>query len=175
MKKLSFLVLFLALISCNKPKTILICGDHVCINKTEAKQYFEENMSLEVKIIDKKDKNEISLVELNLRDKNSKKKINIYKKKQTEQSIKSLSKKEIKRIKKEIKNKNERNKIVKKNINKKKDRIKIDNSLKNKNEKSITHSVDICTILKECNIDEISKYLIKQAKKKGFPDITIRE
>ena len=27
--------------SCSKNKTVLICGDHICVNKTEAKQYFE--------------------------------------------------------------------------------------------------------------------------------------
>ena len=35
--------------------------------------------------------------------------------------------------------------------------------------------VDICTIIKKCSIDEISKYILMQDKKKGFPDITIRE
>ena len=42
--------------SCSKQKTLLICGDHVCVNKAEAKQFFEENLTLEVKIIDKKKK-----------------------------------------------------------------------------------------------------------------------
>ena len=59
------LILFLA--ACNKPKTVLICGDHVCVNKSEAKQYFEENLSIEVKIIDKKKKKKFDLVELNLK------------------------------------------------------------------------------------------------------------
>ena len=35
----------------------MICGDHICINNKEAKKYFEENLSIEVKIID--DKKEI--------------------------------------------------------------------------------------------------------------------
>ena len=34
---------------------------------------------------------------------------------------------------------------------------------------------DICTILDECSIDEISKYLIKKGKEKDFPDITARK
>ena len=34
---------------------------------------------------------------------------------------------------------------------------------------------DICTILEKCSIDEISKYLVKQGKKRKFPDITTRE
>ena len=34
---------------------------------------------------------------------------------------------------------------------------------------------DVCEVLKECSIDQISKYLIKEGKNKKFPDITIRE
>ena len=45
---------FLFFIGCTKPNTVFICGDHECINKTEAKQYFEENLTLIVKVIDKK-------------------------------------------------------------------------------------------------------------------------
>ena len=63
---INFFFLFLILGSCSKPKTVLICGDHICINKSEAKQYFEENLSIEVKIIDKKLKKDVDLVELNL-------------------------------------------------------------------------------------------------------------
>ena len=45
-------IFFLILISsCTKSKSVLICGDHVCINKAEAKKYFEENLEIEVKIV----------------------------------------------------------------------------------------------------------------------------
>ena len=75
--KLVFLIsLIFFLSNCSKPKTVLICGDHVCVNKAEAKQYFEENLTIEVKIIDQKVESEIDLVELNLTDsKNGKRKI----------------------------------------------------------------------------------------------------
>ena len=33
---------------------------------------------------------------------------------------------------------------------------------------------DICTILKKCSIDEISKYILKEGSSKNFPDITKR-
>ena len=42
----------------------------------------------------------------------------------------------------------------------------------NKTENNLT---DVCTILKKCSIDEISKYLLDQGKKKDFPDITKRQ
>ena len=35
--------------------------------------------------------------------------------------------------------------------------------------------VDVCTIVKKCNIEEISKYLIDKGKDKKFPDITTRQ
>ena len=35
--------------------------------------------------------------------------------------------------------------------------------------------VDVCIILENCTIDEISKYLLKQGKKREFPDITTRQ
>ena len=47
MIKFIFLIPLLILYSCSKPKTVLICGDHNCINKKEAQQYFEENLSIE--------------------------------------------------------------------------------------------------------------------------------
>ena len=54
MKKIIFFFLIIILQNCSKPKTVMICGDHKCINKDEAQQYFEENLSIEVKIIDNK-------------------------------------------------------------------------------------------------------------------------
>ena len=54
MKTLFFLIILFFLTNCSKSKTVLICGDHVCINKAEANQYFEENLSIEVRVIEKK-------------------------------------------------------------------------------------------------------------------------
>ena len=184
MKNFLLIVVILLLVSCSKTKTVLICGDHVCINKKEAEQYFEDNLSLEVKIIDKKEKNKIDLVELNLKsNENNVKKVSITEKKETNKPIKILSNDEIKEKKAELKKRKKISKLE--NFNKKKEKIlndKIDNNkeikpikvrkTKYKSEKQI---VDICTILPKCNIEEISKYLIEIGKKKGFPDITIRE
>jgi len=44
LNKLFILLFVLVLSSCGKPKSVLICGDHECINKSEAKQYFKENL-----------------------------------------------------------------------------------------------------------------------------------
>ena len=49
---------------------------------------------------------------------------------------------------------------------------KIEKSLK-KNKSAKT--TDICTIIKKCSIEEISKFLIKEGNKKSFPNISTRE
>tara|TARA_X000001036_G_scaffold120885_1_gene114408 strand:- start:365 stop:925 length:561 start_codon:yes stop_codon:yes gene_type:complete len=184
MKKLLLLLIILATYGCNKPKTVLICGDHVCINKAEAEQYFEENLTLEVRVIDNKKSKEINLVEINL-EKNSEgeKKVSIFNKKQTDKKLKKLSNIEIKNKKAEIKKrkqiKNKSTKSRKKNqlakLKKKgkpQDNIVKTKKIISKPSKKIT---DICVILDKCNIEEISKYLVKQGKEKKFPDITTRE
>lgn len=171
MIKFLFLFLGVLFVSCSKPKTVLICGDHVCINKAEANQYFEENLTLEVKIIDKKAKKKTDLVELNLRENpEGNKEISISSKDSLNKNIKILSKKEISIIKKNIKDKKFKKKIVKKKSNTQNKR----NILKdvNKNQKKV---MDVCTILEKCSIEEISKYLLKEGKKKSFPDITQRQ
>ena len=187
MKIFLSLVLLLFLSSCNKPRTVLICGDHICVNKAEAEQYFEDNLILEVKVIEKKENKKVSLVELNLKSNSEgKKEVSIFKKDKTDQKIKELSKLDIKKKKEEIKKR--KKKLAKKNDkskheqirqSNKKDKIKktIDNNKTqiktvNKSDKNIT---DICTLIEKCSIDEISKYLVKQGKNKDFPNITTRE
>ena len=180
MIKFFFIFILITLQSCSKPKTVLICGDHICVNKKEAEQYFEENLSLEVKLIDKTKKKTVDLVELNLKDNQEKREISLIKKEKTNKKIKALSEKEIKQIKKNLKKKNTRDRIKKKKQNmherklqeaknKKTHRKNINNVNKNNN------IIDVCTILDKCSIDEISKYLINLGKKKNFPDITLRE
>ena len=203
MKYFLLLVILIFFQNCTKPKTVLVCGDHVCINKKEAGQYFEENLSIEVKIIDNKEKLNINLVELNLNNiTENKKKISIEQKTTTKQKVKILTSDEILIIKKEIIKKEKKKKIVKKISNKnikkkelsikkskipeinsgkdnkldnvKKVEVSKDNNKKNINKKRI-EIVDICEIIKKCNIDEIAKFLLKQGNKKNYPDITTRE
>ena len=170
MKKLIFIFVLILFQSCAKQKTILICGDHVCVNKAEAKQFFEENLTLEVKIVDKKDNKEINLVQLNLNEGSNIRQVNVVKKKETKNQIRVLTNKEVKEIKKKVKT--NKNKYAKKIILKDKKRRKNIFFKKNNAKNDI---VDICTIVNKCTIDEISKYLIKTGKKKDFPDITVRE
>ena len=180
MIKFFFIFLFLILQSCSKPKTVLICGDHICVNKNEAEQYFEENLSLEVKIIDNIKEESFDLVELNLKENQKNREISIVKKEKTNKKIKALTEKEIKKIKKDIKEKRTKERIVKKKQNTNEGKLKVtkNNNIPKKNIDIVNKNnniVDVCTILDKCSIDEISKYLIKLGKKKNFPDITLRE
>ena len=68
MKLLLLITILFFFQGCSKPKTVLICGDHICVNKSEAQQYFEENLTLEVKIVNTTKKKNIDLIELNLRE-----------------------------------------------------------------------------------------------------------
>jgi hypothetical protein len=191
MRKLLIILSFILLQNCSKPKTALICGDHICVNKSEAEQYFEENLSIEVKIIDKKKNKDLDLVELNmLNNTNEKRQISIKNKKNTNEVVKVLTNDEIKKIKRDIKKKNQKKKTVRKipkNIKKKEKKVTNKDIVikKNKNinkeliNKSTTKKrvkvVDVCSIIEECNIDEISKFLLKEGKKKNYPDITTKE
>ena len=171
---------------CNKPKTVYICGDHVCINKSEAKQYFEDNLTLEVKVIDNKENEEINLVELNLKSNSmGEKEIRVVNKERTNKKIKVLSNDEIEKKKTELR---ERKKFKSKKIKKKETikQVKLNQTREksktlkdtNNKEKIVNKSEeieDICTILENCSIDEISKYLVKEGKKKKYPNISIRE
>lgn len=182
MKKILAIIILLNLQSCSNTKTVLICGDHICVNKTEAKQYFEENLTIEVKVIDKKENKKIDLVELNMSQKSNQRKISINSKEITSKEVKLLSKKERMSIKKKVfekeKSKKTKNILIKKKDNSKKvidsEISKINNKIK-KIDKNVTKNnnvVDVCQIIDSCNIDEISKFLIKEGKKKRFPDIT---
>ena len=168
-----FIILFIN--SCSKPKVVLICGDHVCINKDEAQQFFEENMSIEVKIVDSKEKKEINLVELNLMNNSEKKNIIVSKKGKIERDIKILTNDEIEKKKLEINQKKIAKKVSRK-VNTKKTfnkNIKKKETIIN-NEKS-QEIFNICLYIEnDCNIEEISKYLLKKGGDKDFPDITLR-
>ena len=102
-----------------------------------------------------------------------KRKVSISHKKDTNKSLKILSKNEIEKIKKEIKLK----KINKKTVKKETQIVKTQNlkSIKKNVNKEKINVVDVCTILEKCSIDEISKYLLEQGKKKNFPDLTTRQ
>lgn len=179
-----FLILIISIFTyaCSKSKTVLICGDHICINKTEAKQFFEKNLTLEVKILDRKTIKTFDLVQLNLKkDKENNRKVIIEKKNNTSKKVKKLSKNEIKKIKQNIKEKEKtKKKKLPKNMTKKMN-SDVKKIKKEKEQEFIEPKVtnkkiiDVCKIIDNCNIEEISKYLINEGKNKKFPNIRSRQ
>ena len=109
-------------------------------------------------------------------------KINVYSKENTKKEVRALSSNEINEIKKNIKNKKNKKKIKSKNKKKEFKNAKEqkiitkNNKVANKdvNKKGIKN-LDVCTVIENCSIDEISKYLLKQGQKNKFPDITTRQ
>ena len=179
------LILFIILTSCTTSKRVFICGDHECINKEEAKLFFEQNLSIEVKIIKKKKENYFNLVKLNTESSNQNQNIKIVKHNENKK-IKKLNKKEIVEKKREIKEikkklKKENKKTVKKSSSKDKVVPSISDKSKeilkkSKNtivKKKINNEENICNILEKCDIEEISRYLIKKGKNKDYPNISL--
>ena len=153
------LIFFFILVSCsttsdNKVKKVYICGDHECKNKKEINEYFENNISIEIYTLSmssKKDK-DFDLVELNMSSEDKKNLVSV-----------DVQEKQIRdKIKK-------RNRISKLNI--KKGENSIVNS-KRKNRPKIT-LVRICKNLQECDIDNVTKVIIKKGNDKKYPDLTI--
>ena len=115
--------------------------------------------------------------------KKAKRKLVFFQKKNTKKDLKILSSEEIIDIKKKIKNKSKEKKIAQKFIKKKQKIINEDYQIKQNKKKIVKENikkrnkdvVDVCIILENCTIDEISKYLLKQGKKREFPDITTRQ
>ncbi|MFL2889268.1 MAG: hypothetical protein ACJZ4O_00240 [Pelagibacteraceae bacterium] len=156
--KLIFFLFFFLLIGCSISKTTYICGDRECLNKKEAEIYFKENLIIEVKVKNK-DEKKIDLISLN---KNSQNEIIEYKE---NISYKILSKKEKKEIQKRLK---KREKLAKRNEKLKNKRKKRNNKLMTNRKMRIN---DICSKTNNCDIDEISDYLLKLGKNRNFPDI----
>ena len=175
---LFFFIVFI--ISCSQKKSILICGDHRCINKAEAKQYFEDNLTLEVQIISKNNKKSFNLIDLNINESNPKIKVIENKNKKV---IKELSTEEIKAKKAELKIKKKQPKVKIEEIKKIKiEEKKLKNIIEEKKPTKVTsikkfedNSKDICLKLEKCDIESITEYLIKVSNKKDYPNISTRE
>ena len=191
MKFIKFFIILILITNCTKPKSVYICGDHECINKNEAKAYFEENLILEIRILNNKNIDSYDLVELNTKEISPiDKKINIFNKKN---KVKKLSKKEIESKKAELLERKKIAKIKQKNIQSKEKELKKISELQKKNKslfkrkvvekesndkinnlksKKTVYKDDICKIIEKCNIDEIAKYLSNKSDKKDFPDLS---
>lgn len=160
-----YLLFFILLISCSSGVSrIYICGDHPCKNKKEVDDYFANNISLEVYVVDKselKKKNQ-DLVKLNIyketNEKKKKKELSFLKKRKN----KIYQSKQVpKKIKLKVETDN------KKDIQNDKNK---ETNFVYKNQKS-TKIVHMCKNYEECDIDVISKKIIDLGEDKDFPKV----
>ena len=171
-------IIFLFLCSCsNKVTQIYICGDHPCVNKKERKEYFNNNISIEVFTIipDKKNKKNFTLVDLNLMkddDNKDRKKSKDLSSVESKEDVKKIIKKRRKLAKLKLKENRENKAKGQKKVNKI-SKIKSKNVFKDKKKEAITF-IRICKNLEECDIDKISKIIMDMGRKNPFPDITIQ-
>ena len=182
--KYLFLISFIFLLNCSPSYKAYMCGDKPCANKKEFKEYFAENLTIEVQTAKDKKNTSVDLVKLNTtneadlkkeqdealkkqiieREKIEAAKIKIEEEKKRikeEKRLKETEKKEVARI--EPNKTQQKEKIVEKIINEK---TNDENSNKN------TKEDNICKIIEECDIDKIAEILIKQGREKDYPDIT---
>tara|TARA_B100000029_G_scaffold365589_1_gene358923 strand:+ start:8120 stop:8647 length:528 start_codon:yes stop_codon:yes gene_type:complete len=169
-----FLIIFLA--GCSNSNKVYICGDHPCKNKKEIEDYFKNNISMEVYVIqsDKEIKKNQDLVKLNLDKDNKKidnkkkklifldnKKVNIEEKRK-----KGKPKKINLQVRTDIENQAEKKVMINKSkIKKKKFEYKTTKS------KKIVH---MCKKVEECDIDIISKKISDLGNEESFPDVNFR-
>jgi len=64
MKKIFFLLFFFLLFSC-KNNTVYLCGDHICANKKERKNYFNKTLTVEAVEVNKKNIKDDKIFKLN--------------------------------------------------------------------------------------------------------------
>ena len=166
-------IIFLFLFSCsNKAAQVYICGDHPCVNKKEMKEYFDNNISIEVFTIISDKEKKITLVDLNLvkdGDKKDRKKSKNLSSVKSKEDVKKIIKKRRKLAKLKLKE----NKVKGQKKVDKISKIKSKNAFKGKKKEPITF-VRICKNLKECDIDKISKIIMDMGRKNPFPDITVQ-
>lgn len=156
-----FISLFL-ITNCSTTKKVYICGDHECVNKAEAKQYFNENLNLEIKIIDKNSVKSYDLVQLN-RKNSTENQTNTVTSTKEKSKIKKLNAEE-KKMKKEEVNKNIKfaklKKIKEKKLAKKKDGNNLFKRIINKKDSNniITKNDDVVAVkTKKNTLDSINK------------------
>lgn len=174
MKKLLPFI-FLSIISCSSTNQVYICGDHPCKNKKEIDDYFKNNISIEIYVVEseKQKKENQDLVDINLlkdrknQIKEEENNLSFLKKRKEKEDVKlsRLSQKPMKlNIKTDNKNSKETMKkepMIEKNIN------KVYSPKKN----NITKIVHLCKKTNECDIETISKKIDELGKNKSFPNI----
>tara|TARA_Y100000590_G_scaffold466219_1_gene640882 strand:- start:1518 stop:2084 length:567 start_codon:yes stop_codon:yes gene_type:complete len=183
MKILLILAVFFIISSCSTNKTYW-CGDHPCINKKERQAYFEKNMIVEVRKINKKDKQKLSEIEKITKQARLKEKKRIKSKKELAKQAR-LDEKKMKREQKELlkqarldqkRREREEKKIAKMTReNQKIELKKVKKNIKSnkaKNEKKIQVSDESFEAnASEGSFNKIVERVTQMSKQRPFPDI----
>tara|TARA_A100001011_G_C14319123_1_gene849580 strand:- start:3989 stop:4534 length:546 start_codon:yes stop_codon:yes gene_type:complete len=177
MRKIYFLFIIFLFSCSNTGKRVYICGDHPCKDKKEIEEYFKDNISIEVYVIEsekKKNKNR-DLVELNIikdkdYDQNKDKEFDFLRNRKDQKKLINKGEKPEK-LKLKVTNTEKK----KDQITKKSDDGKIDIKSKDKTfsyKRKSTKIVHLCRKIDECDINLISKKIYDLGKEKSYPDIT---
>ena len=172
MSKLKFLI-FILILGCVSNNKVYICGNHECKNQREIDEYFKNNISIEVYVIeDNNDKKNKDLVQLNSLNENinnkeeNNKNLSFLKERKTQDV---MNKKEQKPKKMKLTVKTEISESLDKSKNVKKQEIqKEEFTYKKQKTKKIVH---MCKNLDECDIDVISRKVSELGINKSYPDI----
>ena len=168
-----YLFIFIIFLGCSNSNRVYICGDHPCKNKKEMNDYFKNNISIEVYVVESKKRNR-DLVEMNLTKEkekgieNKKDKDFAFLKERKEKPIKAQKKQKPSKLK--LKVENNRSKKTKQGENDKK--LNLSKKTFAYKKSKTTKIVHLCKSIKECDIDVISKKINDLGKDKSFPDIT---
>lgn len=189
---LRFILVFLFLFSCSNKNKVFLCGNHECVNNKERKEYFAKNLAIEVKTTEINKKKSIDLVKLNTEinkndlDYNSNRnQIKIDKKKtKDEKRIAKLKIKEDRKLARQkikedkrltkINAKRNKNNIkkIQTNINEKRP-TKVIKKIKKKKQITEKTNNNICSDVKNCDIEIITERLSIEGKSKKYPNITL--
>ena len=174
MKKI-YLIIFILLVSCSSTKKVYICGDHECKNKSERDDYFKNNISLEVYILEnKKDiKKNQDLVKLNTNIENEqnikKKNLDFLEKRKLKSKKKTPFEKPVK-MKLKSDNKVDKNMAANK-PQRNNDKLKFNKDKPTFTTRNTTKVIHMCKNLNECDIDVISMKINNLGKEKNYPKI----
>ena len=145
--KYIILTLFFFVISCSNAKKNYVCGDHKCIDKKEFDEYFARNLTIEINLPKKENKDKsLDLVKLNTEDDiDKKKKFNLFNLNQNKDN--ALNKNSKKRAKNKIKEEEKIKKLIlKEKKSKQKElekKLKLQRKLDKNNERKNSQAINI--------------------------------
>tara|TARA_B100001750_G_scaffold217116_1_gene202241 strand:- start:84 stop:638 length:555 start_codon:yes stop_codon:yes gene_type:complete len=179
MKVVLFFTLIILLSTCSSNKSVYWCGDHACINKKEKEAYFKKTMIIEKKIINERNKKDLTKSQEIIEkaranekkeianEKNTKReeKLKQKKLKKEQKELAKQAKLEKKKLKKKEKQLAKEVKNEKKNIKKKLSKSKKTKDIKVKKTASFSLS------LNNGEFEQIKDQIIKKNLIRSYPDI----